>query len=148
MKTKIDGTAALLEAWQKLDGPTSLLDKWEVAKIGLDHYKKQEAELRAQIVETFFQSNDTGTFHHDAPDGRDLVCVKKDNYNLDAERTYEAAHTIADAIGPALATRLIIWKPTLSVSEYKKLTNEQRDLLRDCLTIKPATPTLELRVKK
>ncbi len=133
----------------KLDVPVpSLLEVWEQANIGLDHYKKQEAELRAQIVETLFQSNDTGTFHYDEPYGRDLVCVKKDNYTLDPTSTYAAVNDIVTALGEEAAARLISWKPTLSISEYKKLTDEQRDLLRDCLTIKPATPTLELRVKK
>lgn len=125
-----------------------LIHEWELANNMLAFYKKLEAELREAVVAELFKSNSAGTFHHDTPDGRDLICTKRDNYSLDPSATYELAPTIASTLGPELAAQLITWKPTLSVSVYKKLSPEHQDLLRDCLTIKPGMPTLELKVRK
>lgn len=39
---------------------------------------------------------------------------------------------------------LVNWKPSLSVSAYRELTKEQRQMFDECLSIKPGTPSLEI----
>lgn len=125
-----------------------LVSRWERAKATLDAAKKLESALREEIVAAHFQQNSTGTHHFDTPDGRDLVCVKKLNYKLDKDMTADAQTQIAVLIGVELATRLVSWKPDLSLTEYKKLPDAAREIIDRALTITPATPTLELRTKK
>jgi len=128
--------------------PADLVSRWERAKAALDAAKKLESALREEIVAAHFQQNSTGTHHFDTPDGRDLVCVKKLNYKLDKDTTANAQTEIAVLIGVELATRLVNWKPDLSLSEYNKLPDNAREAIDRALTITPATPTLELREKK
>jgi len=128
--------------------PNDLVSRWERAKVALDAAKKLESALREELVAAHFQQNSTGTHHFDTPDGRDLVCVKKLNYKLDKDTTAEAQSVIATLIGVELASRLVSWKPDLSLTEYKKLPDNARVIIDRALTITPATPTLELKVKK
>jgi len=128
--------------------PIDLVSRWERAKAALDAAKKLESALREEIVAAYFQQNSTGTHHFDTPDGRDLVCVKKLNYKLDKDTTHAAQQEIAVLIGPELTGRLVNWKPDLSLLEYNKLPDMARQIIDAALTITPATPTLELRVKK
>lgn len=61
--------------------------------------------------------------------------------------------TMLDAIeksqegGNVIAERLVIWKPELSVSEYKRLMPQQKALVDAILTIKPASKSIELDTK-
>ena len=128
--------------------PNDLVSRWERAKAALDAAKKLESALREEIVAAHFQQNSTGTHHFDTPDGRDLVCVKKLNYKLDKDTTANAQTEIAVLIGVELATRLVSWKPDLSLMEYNRLPDNARVIIDRALTITPATPTLELKVKK
>lgn len=125
-----------------------LVSRWERAKVALDTAKKLESELREEVVAAFFRVNSTGTHHFDTSDGRDLVCVKKLNYKLDKDTTAAAQSEIAALIGAELAGHLVNWKPDLSLTEYKKLPDAAREIIDRALTISPATPTLELKVKK
>jgi len=74
--------------------------------------------------------------------------VKKLNYKLDKDTTPTALFAVANIVGAELATRLVNWKPDLSLSEYNKLPDNAREAIDRALTITPATPTLELREKK
>ena len=125
-----------------------IVSRWERAKATLEAAKRLEMELREEIVAEHFKSNDVGTFHFDAPDGRDLVCVKKLSYKLDRDGAWTAQDQLRPMLGAEIAARLIKWSPELSLTEYKLLPDEARSILEPALTIKPATPTLELKAKK
>jgi hypothetical protein len=43
---------------------------------------------------------------------------------------------------------IIRWKPELSVTEYKKLTDKQKELFDNVLIIKPGSPSLEVKKPK
>ncbi len=125
-----------------------IVSRWERAKATLDAAKKLEMGLREEIVQEHFKSNDVGTFHFDVPDGRDLVCVKKLSYRLDRDGAWAAQDQLRPMLGAEIAARLIKWSPELSLTEYKLLPAEARSILEPAMTIKPATPTLALKVKK
>jgi len=65
--------------------------------------------------------------------------------NKDGE-TSEALRMIAETgeAGKLYAERLVKWSPELSVSEYKKLPTNIREVIDSCVTSKATTPSLEI----
>jgi hypothetical protein len=129
------------------DRVNDLISAWQDAKAALDNAKAAESLLRERVVAAYFANAEIGTSHHVDGD-RDVVCVKKYSYTLDKAGTSCAQQDIAVIIGVELAQRLVNWKPELSVSEYKKLPDAARVIIDNVLTIKPATPTIEVKVAK
>lgn len=126
-----------------------ILTVWENTKKQLDTLKKFEMECRKVIVydSGFFDINKTsGTEHVALPGGYDLVSVKKENYKLTNanNETDEALEHFSED----MAAMLVKWTPDLSVSTFKKLTEEQQAFFDKALEIKNGAPTLEIKAPK
>lgn len=121
----------------------ALIERWDRARRDLELFKKTELDLRNEIVARLFDaSKDQGTEHFDLGNGYRLTAVKKMNYSL-TNKNGETV-TALQALRPEVAQRLVSWSPTLSKTEYDRLTSNEKILLTNALTIKPATPSLEL----
>lgn len=123
----------MLHEWVKLDGK-------------IKHLKKQELELREKLVKEF-SSKDKIEGSETIELGNDYkLRVKKTlRYNLDSKHVKEALTKIND---PDVVERLVSWKPSLSVREYKQLNKDHKKSIDSVLEIKPGTPSLEIVVPK
>ena len=129
---------------------------WQKAKDALATAAETEAALRRKVYAEGFPEPKEGVNNLDLGGGYTLKATRKINYNL--KETKEGAETSAalDAIehigneGEFIAQRIVTWKPSLSVSEYKKLdvTNPThkkiKDIIDGVLTTSDGMPTLEV----
>lgn len=125
---------------------TNLLEAvsaWHQAQQTLKDATVRERELR-DIVTNLATNGvfKAGTTNVELPDGWKLKVVQKLNQTVDAtvfgivrERLLEAG---------VMVDRLVTWKPSLSASEYKHLSDDQKAVADEMITSKPGAPTVEL----
>jgi hypothetical protein len=130
------------------------LIKWSNLATELALVKAQEMALRKRIFKFCFTAPKEGTNKLIDAIAKALGIadgwVLKGNYKLNRK--------IDDAVLKALendfkekgirVSEVIKWKPELSVSEYRTLTEEQRKFFDQCLIITPGSPELEIVLPK
>lgn len=129
-----------------------LIGEWKEAKEALENARVLENDLRKQVVSMAFAKSDNreGTFNRDLEHGWKLKVVFKQNRTLNEKELGKALTAIADK-GPegfVLAKRLVSYKPTLAVGEYKKLATEFRTIMDTVVITKPGLPELTLVAPK
>lgn len=118
------------------------LEEWYKLQQQLKQVKEDEMELRKYIFETLFPNPVVGVNTANIGHGYELRATVKLNYTVDKAALISASDTFDGAdIDPV---KLIKYKPELSLTEYNKLTNEQRRLFDYCLVTKPGSPTMEI----
>ena len=118
---------------------------WNEAKKELEALKEREMQMRKHIVESAshgFDATQIGTQNVDLGNGWTLKAVVKQAYKLDTD--VDKVEAALDKMEDWQADRLVSWKPTMSVSEYKKLDDAEREAIDEVLTISIASPTLTL----
>jgi hypothetical protein len=139
-----------------------LLLLWNEKKKNIDRLKAEELDLRKYIVSRAFPQKQEGTNTKPLGNGYALKAAVKYNYNLDPDnKKVEAALDNIAKIGnngPFIAERLVSWKPSFLLTEYREVCTEAKegsqvakDILREIhsvLTITEAAPTLEIREPK
>lgn len=133
---------------------------WQQANETLTAAKNKELELRNRVFAEAFPNAVVGTNTFDLGAKYELKGVRKLNYNL-ANGNDETANALDEIEklgneGPFIAERLVTWKPSLSVSEYKALQVDGpnpnplhvkiKEIIDAVLTITDGTPTLEVKV--
>lgn len=128
-----------------------LLSLWNETKTELDRIKAVEAELRKQVVVEFFSGEKKeGTENVLLGNGYKLKCTFKQNYNLRADEVEKALQKI-EAMGDEgkfIAPRLVNWKPSLVIKEYRDLSEKMRKIIDGVLTISDGAPSLEIIAPK
>lgn len=135
------------------------LSKWYLLKKQLADVKTAESLMRSRIAKFFFPTPDEGTNNHPLKDGTGAVLKmvhtidrKVDEGELEALR--EALAKAEDNREDNLHgmefdfTKLIVWKPELKISEYRKLSDAQRQVFDRVLTVKPGMPQLNIEIPK
>lgn len=125
------------------------LSEWFNAKKELAALKSKEALLRSTIVKHFFPKLDEGTNKQfdDNLLGAGFRIVAKVPY------TREIDAGVLEALLPQLrekkidVSKLVRMKPELELKEYRKLTEEERHLFDQCLTIKEGSPQVAIEPK-
>lgn len=118
------------------------LNEWYSLKEQLDVMKDRELNLRKQIFGEVFVNPTEGTNKFAIGDGFVLNGGYKLNRKID--------NAVFQAMRPQLmeagirVDELVEYKPDLRTTIYKKMTDEQRALFDQCLTISPGTPSLEI----
>lgn len=135
-----------------------MLLEWDRRKKALETAKADELEIRNAIAKREFPNPKQGTNTLELGNGYKLKMVAKTNYNLDKdnEKVEDAQERIEKLgnEGAFLADRLITWKPSLSLTEYKNLdpTNPTHKKIKaivdSVLTTSEATPSLEIAEPK
>ena len=129
-----------------------LIAEWLEAQNQLNKFKALEGELRKQVVERRFASApDSGTVNSDLANGFKLKAVFKLNYNLKKAEEVESALTKIEQSGPEgafIVSRLVKWKPELSVTEYKGLDAKFKKIIDTVLTVSKGSPSVELVTPK
>lgn len=138
---------------------------WQKAAADLETIKAREMELRTKIVLAAFPSAVVGMNTLPIGNGYELKAERKLNYNLkntaEGQETYiaiEAIEKIGNE-GQFIADRLVSWKPSLSLTEYKKLDAslnaagqpnnpgqyQIKQLIDAVLTVTDGSPTLAIK---
>lgn len=122
------------------------LNDWYLLQKQLAAIKDQELVLRKKIFVAWFKSPKEGTNNLPLTDGWVLKAVYPVNRKVDVPKLSVKRQDLQDA-GLKLDD-LIKYKPEVSVTEYKKLTDEQRKLFDEILEISPGTPQMEIVLPK
>lgn len=138
-----------------------LLMLWQDKKAAIERAKEEEMELRKYIVKREFPKPNEGMNNKDLGNGYTLKANVKYNYNLADNDTVEMVlHKISNMgnQGSAIADRLVSWKPSFLLTEYRQLQEDKEkgskfasdclDAINEMLTITEAAPTLEIREPK
>lgn len=123
-----------------------LIQNWLVAVKALESAKALEMDLRTQVSKLCFPEPTEGTNTLELGNGYKLKLQHKFNYTLGGNEEVEMAlNKIAntDNEGNFIAERLVNWKPSLAIKEYREADEKYKVHLNKVLTIKPASPALE-----
>ncbi|RKZ94834.1 MAG: hypothetical protein DRQ40_05050 [Gammaproteobacteria bacterium] len=122
-------------------GLQSLVEKYNEAKAKLAHYKKEENALRLELIEEIFPNAIVGTYN--GVSGNNMIKgVFKMNHRLDK--------TLEDDIESLTEAEkdCIVYKPSLSLTNYKKLDESERETLDKHVIVTPALPTITITEAK
>lgn len=125
-----------------------ILAWWGAAK-RLAELKQTESELRREVVELCFPSPKIGVNKEPLGSGYVLKADVKQTYTVNKNEAveppdYSHVQAVLAQLPPSVAASLIRWKPELSVSAYKQLTQEEQAIVNKIITIKDSTPSLEM----
>ena len=132
-----------------------LLMLWSTKKHGIEIAKAEEMELRKYIVSRAFPKKHEGMNTKELGHGYQLKASVKYNYNLGNNELVETCLAKIAELGndgSFIADRLVSWKPTLVLSEYRQLMEDKRTyvlaIINEMLTITEGAPTLEIKEPK
>ncbi len=149
-----------LNPWDSLNEDQLLL-LWQKKKEAITTATAEEMDLRKYIVAREFPKPKEGMNTKELGGGYQLKSNVKFNYNLADNDTVEATlEKLANmgAAGSAIADRLVSWKPSFLLTEYRQLQEDKEkgsqfaqtalSVIEEMLTIVPAAPTLEIKEPK
>lgn len=131
------------------------LATWFKKKAQLAKLKGEEAMLRSRIFKFYFPNPTEGSKDNKVPlnDGTGAI-IQADyviNRTVDEQQLdglKEAMFAESSNLPQLDLTKLIKWKPELSITEYRKLSQDERLIFDRCLVIKPGSPQMEIKVPK
>lgn len=146
------------------DTATALIVEWQAKKAAAVEAAKAIAEERSArdaVVAHIFEGDIPGTHNYELTDGFKIKATLSLDYKLDvslADPEDPSKGTKTEAMldrleklgndGAFIAERVVKFKPELVISEYKKLTAAQKEIVDSVLTIKDAAPSLEMVAPK
>lgn len=113
--------------------------KFRALQIQLKQLKEQEANLRREICDGLLHRKRVGT-HTFKFDDIIVKAVKKVTHSVDADKL--SAHWDNMSVRERDCFK---YKPSFISSAYSKL-GDHTDVVDDCITVKPAMPTLEVKI--
>lgn len=121
-----------------------ILMQWIEAKEALDLAKKKEALLRNMVVNAFFKEQKEGTNNCELGNG--YVLKLKQNYIRSFVDNLPAEEMLAKltALGFEDGEKYIKFKPSLVLTEYRKLEGDRKIAFDTMLEIKASLPSIEL----
>ncbi len=150
--------SSIYENWSQDD----LLVKWQYLKDQVEAAQAAELDMRKYIVSRAFPDKHEGTNTQELGNGYALKAVVKYNYNLDpdnkkVEEVLDKIATIGNQ-GSFIAERLVSWKPSFLLTEYRELQKEKDEgseiakaiiaEIHKVLTISEAAPSLKIKAPK
>lgn len=122
------------------------LSAWYEMSQQLKTLRAKEMLLRKKIFDNAFPDPKEGTNNFELADGYML----KGKYELNRDIDQGALDALKDTlrekgINPDV---LVKYKPSLSIREYRQLTEEEHKLFDQCLIVKPGSPSLEIVLPK
>jgi hypothetical protein len=136
---------------------SALLAAWQSAKSDLDIAKEAEAQLRATVGLSIFADADIGANTIELGGGYRATYTKKMNYTLAAPlyapemSVNDAVEVMAEAMrkasneGAFIFSRLVKWKPELSLTEYKQLPDNLKKIVDQYVVSREGAPTLVIK---
>lgn len=117
------------------------LAEWYKLKNELASLRASEMLLRRKIFFDWFETKE-GTQKHPLADGYTCKGTLDYDYKVDEATLQGLREQFVEKKLPV--DNLIRWKPELAKGVYNTLTEEEKALFDQCLTIKPSTPTIEI----
>lgn len=123
----------------------ALIVDWQEKQKALAKAKAEESEARTAVVALFNAPADaSGVQNIELGGGYKLKATFKLRYKLkDSEKMLEKLEKLGEE-GKFIADRLVKFKPELSLTEYKNLSDKMRKIADEYITASPAIPSLEL----
>ena len=121
-----------------------LLMEWMDAKETLELAKKKEALLRNMVANAFFKEQKEGT--NDCQLGNGYVLKLKQNYIRSFVDNLSVEEMLAklSALGFEDGEKYVKFKPSLVLTEYRKLEGDRKIAFDTMLEIKASLPSIEL----
>jgi hypothetical protein len=122
----------------------ALIKQWDELTRQLKDLKEKESKLRDQIFSKLFDDDQEGT--------RELVF--SDKVRLKCSQTYIRTidstifEEICDDLPKQYRESVVRQKYNLNKTVYDALPQKVKDIFDDCLTVKPAKPSLKLITKE
>lgn len=113
--------------------------EFRALQIQLKKLKEQESNMRREICDGLLHRKRVGT-HTFKFDDIIVKAVKKVTHSVDADKLQHYYENMS-----AQEKACFAYKPSFVSSEYKKL-GEHSDVVDECITVKPAMPTLEVKI--
>lgn len=137
---------------KKVEVSFAMIEQWYDISNKLDELKGQEIALRKALAQHYFPNADEGTNTRTdvMPNQWLFKMMRKINRSVDEallrifSTPQEGKNQTPLEQQEIDVTKVIKWKPELVISEYRKLTDEQRKFFDQVLTIKDGTPALEV----
>lgn len=125
----------------------SKLNEWHEAEKQLNHWKQRENELRKEIFEASFPTPIRGKKNKTRIDhGMALIGDYRQNYKVDrALLTATMSDVENNGNVLPLIHEVISFDPRVSESKFEALSDDDKKLLGDLLTVTPGTPGLEIK---
>lgn len=126
----------------------TLLGLWRAAQDNLSTAKEEEMHYRMLLARvTFGDDPKEGTTSHVFGDPKDKKAAKltisaKINRSIDEAAIGHVLATLRETIGP-VADTVVRYKPELSITAWRELTDTQKEILAPAITAKPGTPSLK-----
>lgn len=126
-----------------------LLQLWQQTQDQMKSLKAHETEQREAVINRMFKANigSEGTVNIELGNGYKLKGTFKKNINFtNTEELGEILDKMeADSPeGKLLADRIVKWKPSLVLSEYRQLPDNFANLLNKVLIVTDASPSVEI----
>lgn len=117
---------------------STLLASHMEAKAHLDSWKAKEKALRIQVIDELFPSAGEGT-HTILENGLKIKCAIKMNYKFDLEELSIWEEQFTDE-----EKRCVRRNPTLDLTEYRRLSENDKMMIDECVTVTPGLPALTI----
>lgn len=124
----------------------AIILNWQESQKALAKAKEIEAEARQQVIALFNAAPDaSGVQNIDLGSGYKLKATFKLNHKIkgDVEKMLSKLENIGEE-GKFIAERLVKFKPELSLTEYKNLSDKMRKITDEFIVTTPALPSVEL----
>lgn len=129
------------------------IEEWYRVAEQLKKLKSKEALLRSRLFRHFFPSPKEGVNTYNIGDGTGAVLKGTYVVNRAVDPgSLEALRAAVQEEGSNLprinVDSLVKWKPEVVLSQYRKLTDEERHTFDQCLIIKPGSSQLKVEIPK
>lgn len=130
-----------------------VLVKWQEAKKMKESITEIEMFLRKTIVEREFADAKKGTSRVALGNGWQLKAVKKETLSVtkneaDDANPYSHLPGIMGQLPPAIAAKIIKWKPEVDTKTYAALTDAERLIVNQFVLLKDGSPDLVIEEPK
>lgn len=123
------------------------IQAWDAAKNALEVAKTNELNERLNVIKTVpFTTKEEGGQTLKLGAGWKLALNKPLTYTADKDTSVVSAGLNAlGAVNPGAAAELARWEAVISSGAYKKLSDAEKTIVAAFISIKPGTPSLELK---
>jgi len=125
------------------DEIVKLRQAWVKAKIAANKASQIELEARAALVRATFDELDEGTQTYQCCDGVDIKITQPYTYKIIITEQDDIENALA-RVPIHVVSELVKYKPSLSVTAYRQLSQVHKRIVDTILEIKPGTPQVKI----
>lgn len=127
--------------------PGDLIQSQTRLKNELAQAQNAERQNRKVLFDTFFPDAPKGSHSLDVDDGRTVSATFSLEYKVD-EGALDAVRKVMQEEFDVNVDAMFNWKPSLKMALYKELSEEERAVFDQCLTITEGSPQLKITEPK